>query len=74
MQCTKCERMDWAHGLSAQGLSARTDRTDWAHMDWAHELSAHFLEWNYLENYNESEFTIKAKDAPFFMNFPNIIK
>src|SRR3954471_19292778 len=29
---------------------------------------------NYLENYNDSEFTVKTKNAPFFMNFPNINK
>ena len=27
---------------------------------------------NYLENYNESEYAVKTKNAPFFMNFPNI--
>ena len=27
---------------------------------------------NYLENYNDSEFTVKTKNAPFFMNFPNM--
>ena len=27
---------------------------------------------NYLKNYNDSEFTVKTKNAPFFMNFPNI--
>ena len=29
---------------------------------------------NYLENYNDSEFTVKTKNAPFFMNFSNINK
>jgi hypothetical protein len=29
---------------------------------------------NYLENYNDSEFTVKTKNAPFFMNFLNINK
>src|SRR5687768_1821269 len=29
---------------------------------------------NYLENDNESEFTVKTKNAPFFMNFPRINK
>jgi hypothetical protein len=27
---------------------------------------------NYLKNYNGSEHTVKTKNAPFFMNFPNI--
>ena len=27
---------------------------------------------NYLENYNDSEHDVKTKNAPFFMNFPNI--
>src|SRR3569833_2458087 len=27
---------------------------------------------NYLENYNDSEHTVKTKNAPFFMIFPNI--
>ena len=27
---------------------------------------------NYLDNDNDSEFTVKTKNAPFFMNFPNI--
>src|ERR1700693_616742 len=27
---------------------------------------------NFLENYNDSEFTVKTKNAPFFMNFLNI--
>ena len=27
---------------------------------------------NYLENYNDSEHAVKTKNAPFFMNFPNI--
>ena len=27
---------------------------------------------NYLENYNDFEYTVKTKNAPFFMNFPNI--
>src|SRR6185437_5932192 len=29
---------------------------------------------NSLENYNDSEFTVKTKNAPFFMNFPNMYK
>ena len=29
---------------------------------------------NYLENDNDSEFTVKTKNAPSFMNFPNINK
>jgi hypothetical protein len=29
---------------------------------------------NYLKNYNDSEYVVKTKDAPFFMNFPNIYK
>ena len=29
---------------------------------------------NFLENYNDLEFTVKTKNAPFFMNFPNINK
>ena len=29
---------------------------------------------NYLENYNDSEHAVKTKNAPFFMNFPNINK
>ena len=29
---------------------------------------------NYLENYNDSEHAVKTKNAPFFMNFPNIYK
>src|SRR3954465_6695803 len=29
---------------------------------------------NYLENYNDSEHAVKTKNAPFFMNFPNIDK
>ena len=29
---------------------------------------------NYLENYNDSEDAVKTKNAPFFMNFPNINK
>ena len=29
---------------------------------------------NYLKNYNESEFTVKTKNAPFFMNFSNFNK
>src|SRR6185312_15565007 len=28
----------------------------------------------FLENYNDSEHSIKTKNAPFFMNFPNINK
>src|SRR6185312_1317278 len=27
---------------------------------------------NYLENYHDSEHAVKTKNAPFFMNFPNI--
>src|SRR4051795_7524276 len=27
---------------------------------------------NYLENYNDSEYAVKTKNAPFFMIFPNI--
>jgi hypothetical protein len=27
---------------------------------------------NFLENYNDSEHVVKTKNAPFFMNFPNI--
>ena len=27
---------------------------------------------NYLKNYNDSEHAVKTKNAPFFMNFPNI--
>jgi hypothetical protein len=29
---------------------------------------------NYLENYNDSEHVVKTKNAPCFMNFPNINK
>src|SRR5687768_11923494 len=29
---------------------------------------------NYLENYNDSEHIVKTKNAPSFMNFPNINK
>ena len=29
---------------------------------------------DYLDNGNDSEFTVKTKNAPFFMNFPNIYK
>jgi hypothetical protein len=29
---------------------------------------------DYLDNNNDSEFTVKTKNAPFFMNFPNIYK
>jgi hypothetical protein len=29
---------------------------------------------NYLENYNDSEGTVKTKNTPFFMKFPNINK
>ena len=29
---------------------------------------------DYLDNDNDSEFTVKTKNAPFFMNFPNIYK
>ena len=29
---------------------------------------------NFLKNYNDSEFTVKTKNAPFFMNYPNIYK
>ena len=29
---------------------------------------------NYLKNYNDSEFIVKTKNAPFFMNFPNMYK
>ena len=29
---------------------------------------------NFLENYNDSEHAVKTKNAPFFMNFPNINK
>src|SRR3569623_858170 len=29
---------------------------------------------NYLENYNDLEVVAKTKNAPFFMNFPNINK
>ena len=29
---------------------------------------------NYLKNYNDSEDAVKTKNAPFFMNFPNINK
>jgi hypothetical protein len=27
---------------------------------------------NYLKNHNDSEHAVKTKNAPFFMNFPNI--
>ena len=27
---------------------------------------------NFLKNYNDSEVDVKTKNAPFFMNFPNI--
>ena len=27
---------------------------------------------NYLENYNDSEYAVKTKNAPFFMFFPNM--
>jgi hypothetical protein len=27
---------------------------------------------NYLKNYNDSGVVVKTKNAPFFMNFPNI--
>jgi len=29
---------------------------------------------DYLDNNNDSEFTVKTKNAPFFMNFSNIYK
>ena len=29
---------------------------------------------NYLKNYNDLEVVVKTKNAPFFMNFPNINK
>jgi hypothetical protein len=29
---------------------------------------------NYLKNYNDPEHAVKTKNAPFFMNFPNINK
>ena len=29
---------------------------------------------DYLDNDNDSEFTVKTKNAPFFINFPNIYK
>jgi hypothetical protein len=29
---------------------------------------------NYLENYNDLEVIVKIKNAPFFINFPNINK
>ena len=29
---------------------------------------------DYLDNDNDSEFTVKTKNAPFFMNFPNMYK
>jgi hypothetical protein len=29
---------------------------------------------DYLDNDNDSEFTVKTKNAPFFMNFSNIYK
>ena len=29
---------------------------------------------NFLENYNDSEDAVKTKNAPFFINFPNIYK
>jgi hypothetical protein len=29
---------------------------------------------DYLDNGSDSEFTVKTKNAPFFMNFPNIYK
>ena len=29
---------------------------------------------DYLDNDNDSEFTVKTKNAPFFTNFPNIYK
>jgi hypothetical protein len=29
---------------------------------------------NSLKNYNDSEFTVKTRNAPFFMNFPSINK
>jgi hypothetical protein len=29
---------------------------------------------NFLENYNDSGYAVKIKNAPFFMNFPNISK
>ena len=40
-----------------------------------HKISkiANFIR-NYLENDNDSEFTVKTKNAPFFMIFPNIYK
>jgi hypothetical protein len=32
------------------------------------------LKCNYLKNYNDSEHAVKTKNAPFFINFPNINK
>ena len=29
---------------------------------------------DYFDNGNDSEFTVKTNNAPFFMNFPNIYK
>ena len=29
---------------------------------------------DYLDNGSDSEFTVKTKNAPFFMNFPNMYK
>ena len=36
------------------------------------EELVHKFKRNYLENYNDSEHAVKTKNAPFFMNFPNL--
>ena len=40
-----------------------------------HKISkiANFIR-NFLENDNDSEFSVKTKNAPFFMNFSNFYK
>ena len=38
------------------------------------EELVHKFKRNYLENYNDSAHAVKTKNAPFFMNFPNINK
>ena len=39
-----------------------------------HKISNRKFIRNYLENDNDSEFTVKTKNAPFFINFSNIHK
>ena len=37
-------------------------------------LKIEIFNYNFLENYSDSAHTVKYKNAPFFLNFPNIYK